>query len=583
MEDIFESSRLKMPELSLLSLEDVQGENKLEVFEKFGLLAELSDLSLIGEADVKSITMPDSLKKYCGYITRSFNYELEEPVPYYIDVDEKIKDKVAGSDILKNSVAFCTRLVLKKIPNYILDYIASNKKINDKGVYEIELGEFFLKEVDRVTENKLNVYANRNERCDKFKLFNERNYDLMLYGNPIYYFEDKYYIRYSSTDGKYHWLEEVPVIWLIDEKTNTLVSKNTFFSVRNSNILEGDYEQYIQEKMLYQMFGYMFGKIYDEFEEKEYEREKEQRFYVRFIKWLKSIWGNKKLAPTSTPNLLPEASTELAIVPEQPKDIVLVEDKKEEKIEIKNEEINRLCDYIKEKSLLLVPSKRKEVLERLNQLLDNHKREMEDLDSEMYVKYNLSLTTPEGSKLTLWDGLNRLKLDVDTFLLDNNNVLNYGEEYIHYLNNLFKEYSAIEDERVYNGMTIRVHATKQLLELINKIECDFNNITPYFRDEILKLILLTLNSIINIPWDSEYSIYYEQRDKLNDTNIADKLILWFEGWYQDNKDKLDDERQRKYLEIKMTMSMENKFAYIVELARIIAPTLITIKEDKKAR
>ena len=97
------------------------------------------------------------------------------------------------------------------------------------------------------------------------------------------------------------------------------------------------------------------------------------------------------------------------------------------------------------------------------------------------------------------------------------------------------------------------------------------------------MILLTLYSIINIPWCAEFTLYSFEKKALNDTNIADKLIVWFENWYKDNKDKLDDERQRKYLEIKMTMSMENKFAYIVELAKLIDPTLISIKKDVRGK
>ena len=54
MEDIFEICKRQMPELSLLSLDDIQGENKLEVLDKYGLLAELSALSLANQSNLNS-------------------------------------------------------------------------------------------------------------------------------------------------------------------------------------------------------------------------------------------------------------------------------------------------------------------------------------------------------------------------------------------------------------------------------------------------------------------------------------------------------------------------------------------------
>ena len=143
MEDILESGILQRPELSLLSLDDIQGENKLEVLDKYGLLAELSDLSLVGEAIINSKILEKNSSKYCGYVTDSINYELKDPAPYYVSADEKIRcaDGLSETGIFGSYL--CTRLVLKNIPIYILDYITSNKRINSKGVCEVELGEFF--------------------------------------------------------------------------------------------------------------------------------------------------------------------------------------------------------------------------------------------------------------------------------------------------------------------------------------------------------------------------------------------------------------------------------------------------------
>ena len=110
------------PKLSLITLEDVQGDTKLEVLEKYGLLAELSGLSLANQSNLNSaILLKDS--KYCGYVTGSINYELKDPAPYYVSADEKIRcaDGLSETGIFGSYL--CTRLVLKNIPIYILDLL----------------------------------------------------------------------------------------------------------------------------------------------------------------------------------------------------------------------------------------------------------------------------------------------------------------------------------------------------------------------------------------------------------------------------------------------------------------------------
>lgn len=596
------------PELSLLTLEDVQGENKLEVLEKFGLKAELTDLALLTGGIYRGIIhyfLSGSLSKKnkCSYILDSLSHK--DNCNYHIDEEGKVTTFRSSW----NSVGIM-RLCLS-LPTYIFDKIVLNKRVLENGVSEVDCGllpQFSIKEEEQ--EFIENLYYNKKlekEKGEYIFLVKDKKYGNMYIEHfEIYIYNNRKYIRMTgehlydyeimrddpillSNDkvywnvNQYAWLELRPVTWLIDEKSKKLISKYGLFTTVYDYMVNNNY---LNGTLFEEMFGDVFEKIHNEIINKGRGEKSKSNFWIRFLTWLKNPFGRNTvmaLPNGPTPSLLPEASTELAIVPEQPKDIALVEDKKEEKIEINNEEINRLCDYIKEKSLLLVPSKRKDVLERLNQLLDNYKREMEDLDSEMYVKYNLSLTTPEGSKLTLWDGLNRLKLDVDTFLLDNDNKLNYGEEYLIYLRNSISNYQIQEQEK---KLELDKSKMDKFVKLLIKIDDEYNKITPYFRDEILGFVFFIIHLFVeNDPF---YMHIYvgnigPERNILKSCEILDKLIVWFENWYKDNKDKLDDERQRKYLEIKMTMSMENKFAYIVELARIIDPTLITIKEDKKAR
>lgn len=604
------------PKLSLLSLEDVQGKNKLEVLEKFGLKAELTDLALLtGGTNRGKIFQPKignpTLINECSYILQSINHSND--CNFHITKDGEITTFPFPASCSSIGIV---RLCLE-LPTYMFDEIVLSKRVLENGVSEVDCGLLPLfslnEEEQELIENfyfngKLKIMA----REQYYFYVKNRDGVMVLNEYEVYSYDNKKYIRMSGeylhsyelgyaawiklTNGKaycdnskYIWLELCPVTWLIDEKSKKLISKKGLFTTDYECLLANDY---LNNILFEDMFGDMFKKIHYEFVRGEKAIEvvpqnvdKYDIFRIickKIITLLQIPFGRKivkSLPPSSSPKQLLESSTDLALVQEETKDIALVE----EKIEINNEEINRLCDYIKEKSLLLVPNKRKEVLERLNELLESHKREMQDLDSEMYVKYNLSLTTPEGSKLALWNGLNSLKLDVDTFLLDNDNILNYGEEYLIYLRNSINNYQIQEQEK---KLSLDKSKMDKFVKLLIKIDDEYNKITPYFRDEILGLIILIIHLFVkNDPF---YMHIYvgnigSERNIIKSREILDKLIVWFENWYKDNKDKLDDERQRKYLEIKMTMSMENKFAYIVELARIIDPTLITIKEDKKVR
>lgn len=388
------------PKLSLLSLEDVQGENKLEVLEKFGLKAELTDLALLTGGIIRGeIYDYESSKKIvknrCCYMLETINHK--DNCNYHIDREGNLITFPFNG----MSAIGITRLCLD-LPTYMFNEIVLNKRVLENGVSEVDCGLlplFSLKEDEQQFIDDLYNKGGLKKEQNGYRF--PLDYSCLINSFEIYSYNNKKYIRMSgkfaytytsmpvwlSSDNliydynQYFWVELRPVTWLIDEKSKKLISKDGLFTIAYDYM---ESSNYLNNILFEDMFGDMFEKIHNEFVIREKEERRKNSFFIRFINWLKNPFGRNTvmaLPNGPTPNLLPEASTELAIVPEQPKDIALVEDKKEEKIEINNEEINRLCDYIKEKSLLLIPSKRKDVLERLNQLLDNHKREMEDLDS----------------------------------------------------------------------------------------------------------------------------------------------------------------------------------------------------------
>ena len=125
------------PELSLLTLEDVQGENKLEVLEKFGLKAELTDLALLTGGIYRGIIhyfLSGSLSKKnkCSYILDSLSHK--DNCNYHIDEE----GKVTTFRLSWNSVGIM-RLCLS-LPTYIFDKIVLNKRVLENGVSEVDCG-----------------------------------------------------------------------------------------------------------------------------------------------------------------------------------------------------------------------------------------------------------------------------------------------------------------------------------------------------------------------------------------------------------------------------------------------------------
>ena len=84
------------------------------------------------------------------------------------------------------------------------------------------------------------------------------------------------------------------------------------------------------------------------------------------------------------------------------------------------------------------------------------------------------------------------------------------------------------------------------------------------------------------PWAIDIYVRY-QKEGIDELQILDKLITWFDLYFLTNKDKLSSELQAKYYNIKMTMSKDNKFAYIVELANIIDVTLLLEENNDKKK
>lgn len=518
----------------------------------------------------------------------------------YLDLDERV-------------FAVRPTLSFSKIKN-----MCSNIVRADDGVLEADFGLLPAKLHSRQLQNKLKkllyvrkltklsgTYTTDSRKCEDFyngfraKENSVYEYQGIKYARvkikPCYHEE---LVKFNNgeiyKDGDYVWVELQPIRLWIDEETDTAVFEKGVISGLQFNkgrYYDGNFEKtdlgyFLNNIFLKEILQFNTEvKSIDVVEKTTVEQiPKKQNIIALLLRklidvfpFLKSILGssyNQKALTASSNNL---AKIDADPSKDKVSDIKSKE-KNEEKLEINNKEINKLCDYIKEKSLLLVPTKSKEVLEKLKQLLDTHEREVKDLDSEMYIKYNLTLMTYEDSRLNLWRELSSLKVEVDSLLKDTNNILNYGEEYVIYLRNCVEKYQSLK-----YGSLPGDGAIKNLVNLVKKIDGEYDKIFPYYRDEILKLIFLSIHFLNEInPWAIDIYVTY-QKEGIDELQILDKLITWFELYFLTNKDKLSSELQAKYYNIKMTMSKDNKFAYIVELAKIIDTTLLLEKDNDKKK
>ena len=559
----------------------------------------------------------------------AYEYEKEEYASYFLsDIRTSrqsqclvVRNRTVVSDLHgARYIGVRPKISFSNIQNLCTDI-----KVANDGVLEANLGLFPDDIVDRNMSHILNSSFNSKalkespieytvDQINKFNMvspFRDTK-------NQVYEYEGNLYVRVRvncSSDelisfsngekhrgGEYIWCNLKPIKILIDDDENVAYFEKIIIGGIPFNISINNIKNSFKNTILYYYLNnYLIKEIMQTYRPKEkktlapigkektlatIENDKLRKFNFLAI-FLERIYNifpflKKKTAiPESVVTEIANSNiidAEGVVVPEAEEKALEV--KKEEVEVIDVERINELCDYIREKAPLLIPTKRKEVLEKLRTLLSNNKKEMDDLDSDMYIKYNLTVCDYDTSKKILWQELNGLKLEVDTALGDVNNLVNYGLDYVTYLKNLIEEYRKIDKQEWSDN---RKEYLVQFLKIIDKIDADFNKIAPYLRDEILELIFLTINTIINIPWEqsSEFKAHYCMTDFfMKREDIANKLINWFELYYLENEDKLSEELRKRYYNLKFDDRKINKLYYIVELAHIIDPTLFLEKETK---
>ncbi len=296
-------------ELTLLSEQEVWGVNggrQLDVLEKYGTRSAITDLVILTGGyceDSCSYMAPDdnSLKGRTGWVyTRSSDGDG--------DVRGVGED---GSRYYKSRYRRNGAVRPALLSSFIFSQISPNRVRGYNGTEEVEYGEYPQYAPDSDVQRRLeNEYQRGNLRqTGRDYTFDKTEYDdYSQYFQPVTYEEYDYngkkYIRiransdYGSNsfklsngesyrNGDYVWVEVSPVKWLVDDKTQTLVSKRGLLAgIRfhtddksyNGDFSTTDMKEYLDKHMLRDLTQTAtFTRVEDMTPEEKKEYEEEQK------------------------------------------------------------------------------------------------------------------------------------------------------------------------------------------------------------------------------------------------------------------------------------------------------------------
>ena len=296
-------------ELTLLSEQEVWGVNggrQLDVLEKYGTRSAITDLVILTGGyceDSCSYMAPDdnSLKGRTGWVyTRSSDGD------GYVRGVSRDGSRFHGYRYKRDGAV---RPAL--LSSFIFSQISPNRVRGYNGTEEVEYGEYPQYAPDSDVQRRLeNEYQRGNLRqTGRDYTFDKTEYDdYSQYFQPVTYEEYDYngkkYIRiransdYGSNsfklsngesyrNGDYVWVEVSPVKWLVDDKTQTLVSKRGLLAgIRfhtddksyNGDFSTTDMKEYLDKHMLRDLTQTAtFTRVEDMTPEEKKEYEEEQK------------------------------------------------------------------------------------------------------------------------------------------------------------------------------------------------------------------------------------------------------------------------------------------------------------------
>ena len=237
-----------MSDFTFLTEEQIFGSNQIDVIKKRGTKAAISDFSVLlgGWVSDYHVDSDSSLKGRTGY--------------YWTKSDDGDNDARA---VDANGIGFCnngyerTGGARPALPFSSISNIPTNgesgKRARD-GVLEVEYGYYPQKAVSRDMQERLeqayrrgNISKTRNTYTTDSEKYDAYSRPFKAKTHEEYEYNGKRYVRVEANsdfggnqftlsngeqyrDGDNVWVEVLPVKWLVDEKTRTMITEKLIFS-----------------------------------------------------------------------------------------------------------------------------------------------------------------------------------------------------------------------------------------------------------------------------------------------------------------------------------------------------------------
>lgn len=235
-------------ECGALDKDSVIGNNKLDIFKKFGVKCSASDFAVIlGVRPVYNGTLEK--RTFSWYTASPYDYEGEKAAAVSSD------GELYGVGAEVSEVGIRPTICLDDI-----SFVVRDKCLyNDYGVKEITFGEYPQTVVSEDYSKQLeHVYLN-NWMKETGKSYYIKDSWYSTYEE--YEYEGKKYIRvpgkslsagYTLSDGRAvkinepYWIEVEPIVWLVDEKSNLAITKNILlgsFSISRNAIIPSEFKK----------------------------------------------------------------------------------------------------------------------------------------------------------------------------------------------------------------------------------------------------------------------------------------------------------------------------------------------------
>lgn len=469
---------------------------------------------------------------------------------YIIDDDGSKKCVDANSDDIGGRPAIMYSTIFPFVKNQVR---------LENGILEVEYGEYPQYVVSKKMSDDLEIeYTNgRLKTTGKVYKIGSREF-------TEYEYKGKRLIRAKANDNGWlssgrkfgkldcFWVEVSPIKWLVDEEKNIALSKKVIFS--GVGIQKYSWASGVYKEQMSKFLNKQFAKDIIP------SNQKKQSWFAR-------LFSKKQKTP-------------LALPPTQiPQEEIKQEEPKESTKPIM-EEVNALISYIREKSLLLNENTRKHILNELDKVIKEYEGTMNAYQEVSVVEVTLQLDSIDMAPKNLLAKLFGIQFEVDLFLKDKEKVERPGKSYV---KGLKKYLDSINKISALNYNLCKKEM-KKVLTFINQND-DINKLDPYIIDEVCNLCFLIFSKLDEASGNSLGNVLEELENEgitINE-NLANKMILWFKLYKDENKESFDFDALLKYNELEKGKTSNSSSWYIINLAGLLGQVNSNKKDENSIK